>query len=362
MLLVWAARALDGRWTGLGPYPLRKMRLLEGPMLFVGFRARALTIRRKPWLALVATAALFSLQVQPALAQSLNTLDIPVSEHCAPQTGPVAQLYQFGGYTLETYQFFDYRQTITLRGARLWAPDGSSLCWWWDGMKYPTVQSPGGPPVGSDLNGNGIPDLLVTMNPQHNGCEHDTYIIELGEEPRLLFRSESWRATASSPDGHAWCYLRVESLERPGAYNLIISDESFSGSGEDSVIPCMTPYLPVVFAPDADGIYRVVDPTLADPLMAVSSFRRAYWESLGYQLTRYATSLAPDSEYLDLLPRPTTECTSFSVAMLLLYTGEEEDLVRRTVAAMYPEGDAAAIVQEARERAARSELVGERFR
>ena len=294
------------------------------------------------------------------MAQSLDGLDIPNSPRCTPQTYPVAQLYEFGGYSLETYQFYDYTETLTLAGARLWAPDGSSLCWWWDGMKYPTVQTRGGPPVGTDLNGNGVPDVMITMNPQHNGCEHDTYVIELGDEPRLLFRSESWPAIDPEGEGFRWCPIQVRSLDRPHVYNLITSDESFGSALDGDDVSCSPPNLPVVFAPGADGNYQVVDPDAADPLMYKGPFQRAYWENLGYYFTRYSKALGPESEHLDLGPRPTTTCALHAIAMIMLYMGEDRDLIRQTVAALDGENDADAVVLAALRRAASSRLVGER--
>lgn len=152
-----------------------------------------------------------------------DTHDFPTTDEsgCSDQNWPDSSLHRFGEYTVESYQWLGSTNTLTLVGARLWSPGGRDWCWWWDGQKYITLQSPGGPPVVTDLNGNGIPDLLVTRNPQQICCEHDIYLIELGDMPRLLSSVESWARAESAEAGFEWCYMRVESLDGSDTYSLI---------------------------------------------------------------------------------------------------------------------------------------------
>ena len=295
-------------------------------------------------------------------AQGPEGLTPPIDSECEIFDRPVTLQYRFGEYSVEAYQFVSgglgVEQTLTLAGARLWFPDGTSWCWWWDGDKYVTVQPSWDFPVGADLNGNGIPDLLVQRRTHANTCDHHAYLIELGDPPRILYRAESasWSEVYESERGFLFCPVRVVNLEGWGTvHQLITNDRSFGPRLEEDVVACPSPILPVVYTPDETGLYVVADPFGEQRNIHPAVHKRAFGDHLGWSFLDYSTALVEgDPERM--------VCAAFSIAMTLLYMGEDEAQMRLTVQALVPEDRVEDVWRSAVARAASSNLVGHRFR
>lgn len=272
--------------------------------------------------------------------------------------------YRFGDYTVETFHFLPVNyNTLTLAGVHLWLPDYSSLCWEWDGTRYMTIQRD--LPVGADVNGNGIPDLLIQQHHHGNYCDNNTYLIELGPEPRFLYKAESW--TQDGPDGPGYeeCPVRLEDLNDDGVFELIALDTSHRARlPEAETAPygnCGAPQLPVVYTPDESGLYRVATVGYEPGMLPQWSVEGVYHEALSRFLLQYGDQLAANP--------PRTEaatCTVFSIAMTLLYMGRPVEEITATVSGMSSglgsSVDAGMLVPSVLERASMSRVMGEFFR
>ncbi len=160
--------------------------------------------------------------------------------------------YQFidsvtlSNYTIEKYGApeFDYVQTIKLispTGVEYivegWNIALNELNPHHEQYNYPSAKAP------TDINGNSVPDLVIEDYSGGAHCCFSYTIIELGNEPKLLLEVELGDSSLSYSD-----------FDSDGSYELIAGDSSFAYeycSFADS------PFLPLVFSIEEDGIYAL---------------------------------------------------------------------------------------------------------
>lgn len=157
-------------------------------------------------------------------------------------------------------------------------------------------------PGPADYTGNGVLNILVQVSGNSSGCDHRVYVLELADEPLLIFRNESsnWDSETASGLTDAVCPISsVIDLDSDGRYELV-SRESLWGAGgsnhlaehvqrlefpEDFTVGCphsLTPY-PLVVLTYMDGIgYVPVDPYSDEPLIEPYRLAPAYYEDFGW--------------------------------------------------------------------------------
>lgn len=269
--------------------------------------------------------------------------------------------FKFGDYTVEAFQFLPVtNKTLTRAGVHLWLPDHSRWCWEWDGTRYITIQRD--LPVGADVNGNGIPDLLIHQYHHGNYCDDNVYLIELGERPRFLYRAESGMQAGPDGQGYAECGVRLRDLDEDGTiYELIAMDNSHPRTGLEGPMSefdaCGVPRLPVVFAPDKDGLYRPATIGSEPGDLPARSVESVYHEYITRYLLEYAEALASENAQHD---QPT--CAAFRLAMTLVYMGRQAEEISTVVQSLAHEMDTDLLVLAAFERAASSRVVGHLYR